>query len=64
MQKTLITLAIFFAMAGAAHADPIFTPIFTAIFSTAFGLTGGALTSFVTIASARVTRLIMRRCRK
>ncbi len=60
MQKTLIALAIFFAMAGAAHADPIFTPIFTAIF-TGMGFASSTVTFLAAIASARVTRLIVGR---
>ncbi|PIO99666.1 hypothetical protein CJ014_10200 [Pleomorphomonas carboxyditropha] len=63
MKKVLITLAIFFAMAGTANADPIFTPIFTAIFS-GIGFTGATLAGISLFASARVTRLIIGRCRK
>lgn len=63
MRKTMLTLTIFFAMVGAAHADPIFTPIFTAIFGIA-GFTGSTLITISAIASARATRLIIGRRRK
>ncbi|PIO96848.1 hypothetical protein CJ014_22930 [Pleomorphomonas carboxyditropha] len=63
MKKVLITLAIFFAMAGTANADPIFTPIFTYLFSVA-GFTGAALSSISLIATARATRLIIGRGRQ
>lgn len=65
MRKILITLAIFFAMSGAAHADPIFSPIFLAIFganATIFGLQVAAIAS--AIATAASGRLVTWRRRE